>query len=290
MSRSFFLRKNKDLFTFGIKNKSLSIPLDKDEIVSSTYSNFIIRDLDNVRNLYFISDNGQLALESSIDRHVPYDLVLGYTKLMFASHLFNPEQKRAAIVGLGGGAMVHFLNHFAPLQKIDVIEIDSDIVNCAINYFDVKHSDNTNIYTQDAFKYFDTCDQKYDTIYFDAFLKPVSYYPSTVKVDSTGIPSFIKTKNFLKNIKKNLTSDGVVVFNLHKHKSLDEDINVIRSVFPNTYSFSGTNSGNNIVVATPFDFSNNKKLLLNSAKKLDNKKLANFSFSHLLSLCEQDLK
>lgn len=284
------LRTNKDLFLFKFanKNNTLSIPLNNNEGGKSNYSNFIIRDQGNARNLYFIYNNGELALESSIDRENPHNLLLEYSRLMFVSHLFNPEQKQAAVVGLGGGSMVHFLNYFAPTQKVDVIEIDPDIVTSADNYFNIRPNNNTNIFTQDAFKYFNNCNQKYDTIYFDAFLKPTNNKPS-IDTDSTGIPTFVKTKNFLKNVQKNLTPNGFVVFNLHEHNLLNKDMDIIRSAFPHVYSFPAITTRNYIVAATPFRHSNNKKTLLDNAKKLDSKKLANFSFSDLLSLCEQDL-
>ena len=229
MSRSLFLRQNKDLFLFKFanKNKSLSIPLDEAVKGSSKYSNFIIKDRGKARDLYFISDDGKSVFESSVDRNQPHNLLLEYSRLMFASHIFNPEQKRAAIVGLGGGCMVHFLNYFAPAQKLDIIEIDPVIADCADKYFDVRSNETSNIIIQDAFKYFDTCDKKYDTIYFDAFLKPVNYTSNEVEVDSTGIPSFVKTQKYLKNIQKNLTSNGFVMFNLHSHNLLNKDIDII---------------------------------------------------------------
>jgi spermidine synthase len=289
MSRSLFLRQNKDLFLFKFadKNNTLSIPLDDVVKGSSKYSNFLIKDHGKARNLYFISDDGRLVLESSVNRNQPHNLLLEYSRLMFASHIFNPEQNRAAIVGLGGGAMVHFLNHFAPAQKLDIIEIDPMIVDCADKYFNVRSNINSNIIIQDAFKYFDNCDKKYDTIYFDAFLKPVNYNSNGVEVDSTGIPSFVKTQKFLKNIQKNLTQNGFVIFNLHSHNLLNKDIDIIRSAFPHIYSFPGAVSGNYIVAATPFNHVSNKRLLANNARKLDDKRLANFSFIDLLLLCEQ---
>lgn len=286
MSRSLFLRKNKDLDKLSSKDNTLFISLPLDTGGSSKYSNFRVKDHGKARNLYFISDDGRLVLESSIDRKNPHNLILEYTKLMFVSYLFNTEQDRSAIVGLGGGAMMHFINHFAPAQKIDIIEIDPAIVDCADKYFNIRPNQNSDIIVEDAFKYFDLCDKKYDTIYFDAFLKPVNYSSSEIKVDTTGIPTFVKTEKFLKSLKKNLTSNGFVIFNLHSHDSLSKDIDIIRASFPHVYCFPGVSSGNYIVAASFSNYVNNK-ILFNNAKKLDAKKMANFSFLDLLLLCDR---
>ena len=75
----------------------------------------------------------------------PHHMVLPYSRTMFVSYLFTPEHKRAAIVGLGCGAMIHFLKHHAPNLKLDVVEIDPLVIRVADEYFQVRSEGNVKI-------------------------------------------------------------------------------------------------------------------------------------------------
>ena len=76
-----------------------------------------------------------------------------YCRTLFASYLLQPRQQRVLIVGLGGGAMVHFLKHYDPEVKVDALEIDPVVVEVADRYFDVRSEGNVNIITTDGVKY-----------------------------------------------------------------------------------------------------------------------------------------
>ena len=48
------------------------------------------------------------------------------------------ERNKVLIVGLGCGSMVHFLKRLGPALKIDVVEIDPQIVDLANKYFQIR--------------------------------------------------------------------------------------------------------------------------------------------------------
>src|SRR5436309_2619866 len=148
-------------------------PREKTEYtVKSDYSRIRVTREGNVRTLWFIRDNGDEVIESQQDLARPHELLLDYTRFMFLSYLFRPKQEKVLIVGLGGGSMVHFLKHYDPKVKVDVVEIDPAIVKLADKYFGVRTGGNITIHTQDAFQFLKTTKDKYDVIYMDAFLKP----------------------------------------------------------------------------------------------------------------------
>jgi spermidine synthase len=201
--------------------------LEKD--IQSEYSHIRIRRDGNLRSLIFVRDNGQEVIETLLDLNQPHRLKLEYTKYMFVSYAVQPRHQRVLIVGLGGGAMVHFLARHDPQVKVDVVEIDPAVVQAARDYFGVKSQGNVNIITADAFEYLAQSQIPYDVIYMDAFLKPSG------DTDSTGVPLKLKQVQFYKSLSRTLAPDGLVVFNLNPHAGTKEDVQTIASAFPQTY-------------------------------------------------------
>ncbi|MEI8371982.1 MAG: fused MFS/spermidine synthase [Planctomycetota bacterium] len=239
--------------------------------VKSEYSHILIRRQGSMRSMNFVRDNGVEQIQTLWNMKRPYELVTNYSRLMFASYFFMPEQKRILIVGLGGGAMVHFYEHYDPEVKVDAVEIDEKVVQLAENYFNVRTHDNTNIITQDAFKYFKSNKTRYDVIYMDAFLKP------SEKTDTTGQPLQLKTVKFYKGLREQLTPDGIVVINLNIHPGINDDLATIRSAYPQVYSFRAT-SPNMIVVCTWDKTRVAAATLHEKAKELDRRFKATFTF------------
>lgn len=210
----------------------------------SDYSHIRIRRLGNYRTLSFVRDSGQEVLESQIDVEKPHDLTVPYTRFMFLSYAFQPQPKRVLIVGLGGGAMVHFLRHYDPQVQVDVVEIDPAIVKLAESHFGVRSEGRVNIITQDAFDLFARTEAKYDVIYMDAFLKPAA------DTDSTGVPLRLKTEAFYREVQSRLTTEGIMVFNLNAHVQQRDDLATLGRVFPQLYAFRMPESGGVVAVGT----------------------------------------
>ena len=225
----------------------------------------------NQRTLYFVRDNGDEVVESILDLNKPHEMVVEYTKMMFMSYLFRPKQEKVLMIGLGGGSMVHFLKHYDPNVKMDVVDIDPVIVQVADKYFDVRTGGNVNIITKDGFEFFKTTDAKYDVIYMDAFLKP------SAATDSTGVALRLKTKEFYKEVQQKLNPDGLVVFNINHHEKIDDDIKTIRESFPQVYSFE-LMWRSLVVVASMSPARVDRETLVTRGGELDRRFPTNFSF------------
>lgn len=184
----------------------------------SDYSHIRIRRQGNFRELLFVRDDGTEIRQSGMNIDVPHELTSPYARAMFVSYLFRKQQHRVLIVGLGGGSMVRFLQHYRPELQVDVVEIDPVIVRLADEYFDTRSGGNVTIITVDGFEYLKDTEQRYDVIYFDAFLKP------SETTDATGVPRKLKTIAFYHQVQSRLERDGVVVFNLNTHAESDQDI------------------------------------------------------------------
>jgi spermidine synthase len=243
--------------------------------IRSEYSHIRVRRDGNLRSLLFVRDNGQEVIESSIDLNQPHRLLLEYTRYMFLSYAVKPRQERVLIVGLGGGAMVHFLTRFDPQVKVDVVEIDPAVVQVAADYFGVRSQGNVNIITVDAFKYLAESQIPYDVIYMDAFLKPSG------DTDSTGVPLKLKQVHFYRSLSRTLKPDGLVVFNLNPHAGLREDVQTIASAFPQAYMWRLPESTGVVVAASLVPQRESISTIGRRAREADARLRADFSLARM---------
>lgn len=255
----------------------LSHPTPPELDVKSNFSHIRIRRDGNERTLIFVRDNGYEAVESRVDVSAPHRLLLPYSQTMFASYLYQPKQERVLIIGLGGGAMVHFLQKYDPAVKVDAVEIDPVVVDLADKYFDVRTQDNVHIITMDGFEYLATCEHKYNTIYMDAFLRPSD------DTDEVGIPERLKTTAFYRSMQERLAPGGIVVFNLNRHLRTDDDIAAIRESFAAITVFHCRPANNIIVVARTTDEPMSPDAIQSRARELDDRFRAEFSFRRIVS-------
>lgn len=244
--------------------------------VRSDYSNIRVRRQNDVRTLSFIRDSGEEVVESMVDLKKPHDLLVTYTRYMFLSYLFRPKVERVLIVGLGGGSMIHFLKHYDPKVKVDVVDIDPAIVRLADKYFGVRTEGNVTIHTMDAFEYLKNTKEKYDIIYMDAFLKP------SRDTDQTGVPLRLKTIRFYKDVQTKLTPDGLVVYNINPHPTVRDDVNNIRDAFGQTYVFNLPGYGGMVVIASLSTQRPGPIELLNRAGELDRRFPASYSYREMV--------
>ncbi|OJW19830.1 MAG: hypothetical protein BGO49_14025 [Planctomycetales bacterium 71-10] len=256
----------------AVRGALLQVPgqLELDQV--SNYSHVKVTRDGDTRTLWFVRDNGEHVVESKVDLARPDDLRIEYTRFMFMSYAFRPEPKKVLIVGLGGGAMVHFLKIHDPKVKVDVVEIDPLIVSVADRFFDVKSTGNVSIKVGDGMAYLRDSDAKYDVIYMDAFLRPSG------GTDQVGVPLHLKTLAFYEQIKKRLEPDGAVVFNLNPHLSVGQDIQTIREAFPHTYVFRLQGYDGYVVVASTAAEAMSPTEISAAATRLDKRFEAPFKF------------
>lgn len=261
--------------TSEIKKEKFSVSEVIVAEVKSKYSQIKVADYGTLRHLYFVRDNGDEALESTIDTNYPQNLFLLYTQTMFASFLINKEHKDTLLIGLGGGGMVHFLNFYFPYINLDAVEIDPAIIEIAKKYFYLKPIPTTKIITDDAVNFITLPGKNYDVIYMDAFLKP------SAETDSTGVANKFKASTFLQKIKSRLKKNGIVVFNINNHEKMQDDIKNIQAEFPQVYFFQKNRAGNLIVVGSTDSNRVSIDKLLSVGADLDKNHKVNFSFQDI---------
>jgi spermidine synthase len=215
--------------------------LEHEEV--SDFSRIRIRSDGDVRALTFVRDNGQEVVQSRINLATPHTLQSPYARAMFASYLYQPGPRRVLIVGLGGGAMVRFLTHHEPQAQIDAVEIDPAVVRLAGEYFDVREGGNVRVHTADAVAFIESTTERYDLILMDAFLRP------SRGTDATGVPSGLKTLEFLGRLRAALAPGGIVAFNINEHDTVADDIASVVSAFGHAAVYRCPPSDNKVVIA-----------------------------------------
>ena len=138
----------------------------------------------------FVRDSGELALESSMNMEQPSLLMIPYTKVMMGVFLFHAKPTSALMIGLGGGSMVQHIQKFHAGITMDAVDIDPEIVRLAQEYFAVRPDERLRLHAADGFDFIAHCENRYDILFMDAFLKP------SEETDSTGTPMRLKTMAF----------------------------------------------------------------------------------------------
>ena len=218
------------------------------------YSHLDVIDSGNIRTLYLDGN-----IHSQMYKDKPEELVNTYTKYFHLGFLFNPNAKDVLFVGGGGfSGPKNFLSTNSE-ARIDVVEIDPDVISTAHNYFDLPANNGSRlmVYNDDARNFLSKTEKKYDLIILDAFSK--NY-----------VPFHLMTLEYFQLLDEKLTSDGIIISNNIGSMTGDRsDIiravyKTISQVFPSVYVFpTEHNPGNlqNVMLATmktPTEYNNDE--------------------------------
>lgn len=146
--------------------------------------------------------NGELVLDSentnysygSLQRILRKGLLhFGFEKIINMNHIL--------LLGVAGGSVIRTLVDEIQYQgKITGVEIDSNIIQIANEYFKLNEIKNLEIVIDDAFEFVLKTKDRYDLIIIDIF-------------QDTTMPNFLFEKFFIDRICFLLKSKGIVLFN-----------------------------------------------------------------------------
>ena len=202
-------------------------------------------------------DNRSLYLDgmqhSSMNRNDPLDLVIDYTEYFHLGMMFNPDATNVLFVGGGGFTGPKNFLALYPDTKIDVIEIDSDVIDVAKNYFDLPDDSRLQVFNDDARKHLSLFEKKYDLIILDAYA-------------STYVPYHLMTHEFFQTLEQRLEPDGVIISNIlgsiegSRSQIFKAVYKTMKETFPVAYVFptesNPTNFQNIMTVSSnqPYEF------------------------------------
>lgn len=125
-----------------------------------------VSDAGTLRTLRFGTEERQ----SCIDLRNPHILQLAYTRWMSTALLLPPRLDKFLVLGLGGGALPHFLLHHHPQSSIDVVEKERLVIEVAYGYFRLPLHPGVRMIPQDALSFLRTPSScGYDVAFLDIF-------------------------------------------------------------------------------------------------------------------------
>jgi len=222
------------------------------------------------RHLVFLPQKGS---QSIYNPDKPDKIVSGYAKYGFLALLaFEQPPQRVLFVGIGGGIMPMYLRKHFPETRIEIVEIDKNILAIAEKYFGFGKDSKMNIFFEDGRGFVNKSKEKYDIIFLDVY-------------NAEGIPFQFTTVEFFFEIKKKLNTNGILSINLAnfgQDKFIATELNTIYEIFPNTFIFASEGNTNYIPISFNSPKANFSDLNKN-AISIDEKKQFNITFKEMLN-------
>jgi len=189
------------------------------------------------RCLHFSKSRG---IQSSMQLDDPTALDLRYSKSIVASLALHPAPKDVLLVGLGGASIPKFIGSHWPEVRLDILEIDPDVVTVCQEYFAFKGGPQMRVIVMDGRMYLKRSRKTYDVIMLDAYA-------------ADHVPFHLTTLEFVRLVHDHLKPGGVVASNLWEYginRFYHAELRTFQNVFPETYLFRAGTSGNVIVFGT----------------------------------------
>lgn len=169
-------------------------------------------DLVGMRTLHFSSP----VIQSLLDTNTPEYLQLEYTAIMALGLLMSEQPERVLLVGLGGGALLHFIYHYFPSVHIDVIEKRPAVIQMAQAHFMLPDDPRIQLYCGDAQQLLSAFSGQYDAIFNDAYV-------------ADGPDLALYANEVYQQVLRLLNQDGVLVSNLWQRR-VDDNLALITAL------------------------------------------------------------
>jgi len=189
------------------------------------------------RCLHFSKSRG---IQSSMKLDAPTALDLRYSKSIMAALALHPDPKEVLLVGLGGASIPKFIGKHWPGIRMDILEIDPDVVKVCQAYFAFEGSPGMRVIVMDGRMYLKRARKRYDLILLDAYA-------------ADHIPFHLTTLEFVRLVRDHLEPGGVVASNLWEYginRFYHAELRTFQEALPETYLFQAGGSGNVIVFGT----------------------------------------
>jgi spermidine synthase len=177
------------------------------------------------------------------------DLTLDYQHFWQLAQLNDDLRIQSALfIGAGAFGMPEQVARLGAGVSVDVVEIDPAVIEVGRKFFKLDDFQNVHAHADDARRFLQRTDRKYDLIFGDAY-NGVRH-----------IPAHLVTREFFDRVKSSLSPDGVFLMNIisavegGRSALLGHVLPTLRSVFPVVEVFAESSrreSQNVILLASP---------------------------------------
>ncbi len=171
-------------------------------------------------------------LESGIEVDEPHHSVTHYTHMFQLSSVFCPEPASALFIGGGGMVGPRVYREIYPsMERIDVVEIDPEVVRIAKEYFAFDPGEKTHITVGDGRIFLDRAERTWAVVVLDAYTA------------GGRVPFHLLTRQFFEKVRDRLSPEGVCLLNIigalegPKSKVFRSAFKTMEAVFPRVYAF-----------------------------------------------------
>lgn len=230
----------------------------------SLYHHIIVTDDNGMRTLRF-----DRLRQSALDLNEPDRMVFHYTQYLHLAMAFHDNPQRVLFIGLGGGSTPRRFHRDYPTLRIDVAELDPEVVSVAKRYFMFQESERMQVQAVDGRIFLQKTPHRYDVIVLDA------YY-------ADAIPFHLSTREFLQELKAKLTPTGILVSNIigtvrgADSKLFRSMLKTLQTEFPQTYVFPVDEVSNIIVIATQEKERLGKQEVIRRSRRLEDEHKVQF--------------
>jgi len=162
----------------------------------SQYHRIAVVEDDDTRYLRFDS-----SFQSGMYKDDPFRTRFEYADYLQLPLAYRPSTRRILYVGLGGGSAPKRTWRDFPATRIDVVELDPEVVDVAYRYFEVPRDPRLRVEVEDGRRFLAANDGPWDAIVIDAFY-------------SDSIPFHLATREFLELARSRLAPGGIVATNI----------------------------------------------------------------------------
>ena len=164
------------------------------------------------------------GFEGVIHLDNPHLILFDYMRLQLLCLLWNSEPERILLIGLGAGILPKIFRYLSPNTIIDIVEIDSAVVDLAHRYFGFNESNFIRVYIEDGRHFIERQrSNQYDVIIIDAF---------TI---NGHIPHVLRTLECLGEYLRILKSTGLVLANFIYEQESRYRQTYARALFKHVY-------------------------------------------------------
>jgi spermidine synthase len=187
------------------------------------------------------------AAQSGVAQDGKTDLLFDYNQ-RFLELLEGLRPDSVLVLGGGAFTLPTALLHEFPELRLDVVELDGELVAIAKEYFDFQPTSRTDVHVGDARKFIGQTHRKYDAVIVDVF-------------SHATVPSSFQTSEAVQCLRNCLTKDGVAAINLissldgrngtllrRMHELAQAEFPNVQ-VFPATYGLSSWTAQNYVLTA-----------------------------------------
>ena len=155
---------------------------------------------------------------------------LPYINYFLLPYFYKKKIKKVLLIGLGTGKIVNdFFKIFPEIEKFDIVDIEENILDIAVKYFNFNMNEKMNFYLQDAIVYLNSIKTKYDLIIVDV-------------AGNEGIDERFITNDYFETVKSHLKKNAIFISNLCSSADFENKNNKfykkLKKIYENSFTYN----------------------------------------------------